>query len=386
MGGSMITANAAGYVGLSGPSGAAPATGLLITSTAFGLAGSALGFAPSGPSQSISKMKQLQDSINNNMGKLVDDINQQGKVLKGCIESVKAWAQGELIKLQKAEVFNYLSPLVLDAHNAVGTAMTYRYVGQLANRYSQEMHQCKRVSNTLSIIGMNKHKIEEAFSLLGLVDEYMNICNRFAAGYQMTHNMADDTNVHLHISRLHGFDITNQMFTHFAGYLSTLESRSFLVLGWNAKRIVQKYKYKALSIQRQWAWVKLHHQAGKTYPARQSPRGNQCWLTESSRPSCRICVGSYSSLECYERVNGAKGDDGRSFSYDTKGALTSGYEKCYSEGGSFFPEGTTPCHHKGLESYDGATGQWIVPYDARRGTSMDPSQQGCNPPWHAACR
>ena len=118
--GSMLALHAAGYVSLARPSGAPAATSLFIAGTSTGFAGSPLEFTPSGPSQPMSKMTELHESFSNNTGKVADDINRRNKVLKGCIDSLKRWTGEERIKLQKAEVFNYLSPLVLDVHNGMG--------------------------------------------------------------------------------------------------------------------------------------------------------------------------------------------------------------------------------------------------------------------------
>merc|ERR1712232_358801 len=233
----------------------------------------------------MTKVSQLQDSFNNNIGQLVDDINRQNNVLKGCIDSLKAWTGAELSKLQRAQVFNFLSTYVLEANNGMETSFTIYFLGKLADHYSQLMQDCKRVTNILRIIGSNQEKVKEAVSLLGLVDEYVNMCNRFAVAYQMTHNIAEETNHPMRVSRDHGFDLAGQVFQHFARYFSTLELRihqptpeelrSTSAVGWvgfTAKLLVRKYKYKALSIQRQWSWVNLHHIYGKKYPARQSPR------------------------------------------------------------------------------------------------------------------
>merc|ERR1712151_477220 len=126
--------------------------------------------------------------------------------------------------------------------------------------------KCKRVTSVFRIIGTNSHKIEEAIALLGLVDEYMNMCNRFASGYQMTHNMGIDLELPVSPSRLRGFDLANQLFRIFAQYFATLEFQSMLHVserGWAGKHIARRLKYKALTIQRQWLWKKNHHMAGK---------------------------------------------------------------------------------------------------------------------------
>ena len=151
--------------------------------------------------------------------------------MKGCIDSLKAWTGTEITELQRSELFNYLNPLVLDAHHGMGTSFTISYLDPLVNHFSQHLQQCKRVTNTLSIIGSNQDKVKEAVSLLGMVDEYMNMCNRFAATYQMKHNIGEDINHPMWASHDHGFDFASQLFQHFAGYFSTLEMRSTSAVG-----------------------------------------------------------------------------------------------------------------------------------------------------------
>jgi len=397
----MLAANAGGVAGL--VPGAQPvACGLLAASTAFGLVGSGLGIAGSskpGPS-AMSKVKELQESFNNNIRQLVSDINKQNKILKGCIERLHSWTEQKINSLQRDQVYNYLQPLLLDAHNGVSSSFTFRSLSSLANHYSREMMACKRITNTLSIIGNEKNKIEQAVAMLSAADEYMNICNQFAVGFQLAHNMGEDNQLKANFkiqgltlravepTREHGFDLVSQVFSHFAGYFATLEVKVMaqkITDAWNVKKIVKSFKYKAQTLRREWSWVKSHHKAGKKWPARASPRGNQCKYWEYSKPICRVCLGSGRSFGCYEKVSGTR-VDGRAVSYST----STGYEQCYREGGVFYPTGVFSgdimCHHKGISGYNGATGEWAVPHHALRGTAQDPSQNGCSPPWHAQCR
>lgn len=183
-------------------------------------------------------------------------------------------------------------------------------------------------------------------------------------------------------------------------YFSGLEARVLkhkLVDASYTQSVLKRFKYKALSLQREWSWIKLHRDAGKLWPARLNPIGNRCPSLDRKKPTCRVCFGSGSTYGCYERVSG-RTDIGQYVPW--RYSVTDGYVQCH--GGVFYPGGTDTCNFKGIDGYNGLTGQWLMTNHALRGTHQDPQKRenggpgiprrrrsapvaGSCPPWHACC-
>jgi len=400
------------------PGGQKAAVGLLVASTAMSLAGSVFG-PESEEEKTVDKVKELKDAVVEGFETLVADINKQNRILKGCVESLHAWTQQRLISLEKENFRHFLQVKYMEAVEGLSTLTEYSSVKSVARFLSDRMYGCQTfASSALRIIDESPHKLSEAVSLLSVVDEYMNVCNQFAAGFQVAHNFNEDSiyqnanhKFHqlegydykreiLEPHRYDGFNLINLVFSRFIGYFSGLEVRVLmhnLPDKMQTQLVVKRFKYKALSLQREWLWVKEHHEAGKLWPSRLNPIGNRCSWQERKQPTCRVCYGTGNTYGCYERVTGKIDVDG---SIPWKYDVVDGYVQCHY--GVFFPKGTNTCNHKGIEGYDGLTGQWLAHNHALRGTFRDPQKRenggpgvprrrrsapvaGSCPPWHACC-
>jgi len=379
------------------------------------LAGSALGLTE----EPIDRVNELRDAVVEGFEMLVEDINKQNRILQGCVQSLHAWTQSRLISLERESFRQFLNVKYMEALNGITTLQTFYSTDTLADYLSKKLDGCKETMFTaLSVIDKSPHKLAEAVSLVSVVDDYMNVCNQFAAGFQVAHNFHEDPSYQnadkqfhnlqnadyrkgiLYPVRDHGFTIINLVLGEFATYFSGLEARVLkhrLADASYTQLVLKRFKYKARSLQREWSWIKRHREAGRLWPARLNPIGNRCPSLDKKKPTCRVCFGSGSAYGCYERVTG-RTDIGGSVPW--RYSVTDGYEKC--QGGVFYPGGTETCNFKGIDGYNGLTGQWLMTHHAIRGTSQDPQKRenggpgiprrrrsapaaGSCPPWHACC-
>lgn len=412
--GSTLTANAGGVVAMA-PGGQNAALGLIVASSAMSLAGTALGLT----GKPTEKVDQLQDAVVEGFEMLVEDINKQNQILKGCVENLHAWTESRLISLEKQMFRQFLNVEYMKAVGALSFVTAIRSSEEVASYLGNQIGECmKTMVAALTEVDNSIHQLEEAVSLVSVVDEYMNVCNQFAVGMQVVHNFHDDSSYQradkqfhdlrglvyikgpLRPSRETGFDMIHLVLAEFTRYFTGLETRVLkqkLPDASYTQSVLKRFKYKALSLQREWSWIKFHHNTRKRWPARLNPIGNSCPYLDKKKPTCRVCFGSGSAYGCYERVTG-RTDIGQSVPH--RYSVTDGYVQCH--GGVFYPRGTNTCNFKGIEGYNGLTGQWLMTHHALRGTHQDPQKRenggpgiprrrrsapvaGSCPPWHACC-
>jgi len=365
------------------------------------------------------KVDKMQAAVVEGFERLVEDINKQNQVLKGCVENLHAWTESKLIDLEKQGFRDWLKGRYMEALGGMEFVTSRHSTGEVARFFGRKLEEChSTMFSALTQIGNSIHRLEEAVSLVSVVDEYMNMCNQYAVGLQVVHNFHDDPSYQkaeeqfytlkeaeyrkdvLEPYRETAFESIRIVLEEFATYFTGLEAR--VLIGRLADAaythsVLQRFKYKALSLQREWSWIKLHHDTGKRWPARLNPMGNHCPYLDKQKPMCRVCFGSGSAFGCYEKVSG-RTDIGSSEPNDY--SVTNGYAKCH--GGVFYPRGANTCNFKGVEGYDAWTGQWLMKNHAIRGTHQDPQKRenggpgiprrrrtapvpGSCPPWHACC-